>query len=365
MSIDVLFNMHKIRFDKMDELINEHVPNIGPGSKVNLFINFESIMHTLVSYDIERYLRMDSNKKAIEMIANIINLLAHYRLYFSKHRIYSKIYLYVGFPFTGAMYKNRSIIPEYRAYYEYKFGSNMNNFSTKYVLEEALNFSKTILEYVNGVNLIFGEHIETSIIPSIIVDEIKEGHVNFLLTKDAYEYQYVNKGFTILRPKKKNMSYMITRSNLIEVVKQENNIKSEINVRPEYITFILSVIGNTYRNIEKLKKIGMSGIIKLIDKNVKAGNLVNGVYNINILSNFVREELKNQLIDNYYCTDIDTQMLLLNYRDRHVVTSQIADRFDNEGLKQINDKFFQDNPINLIELMSGDKFMKKTTNFRW
>jgi hypothetical protein len=52
----------------------------------------------------------------------------------------------------------------------------------------------------------------------------------------------------------------------------------------------------------------------------------------------------------------------LNYRDKFIITDQIKDSFDMAGLKVINDKYFNHYPINLLELMSGDKYNKSTTH---
>ena len=50
---------------------------------------------------------------------------------------------------------------------------------------------------------------------------------------------------------------------------------------------------------------------------------------------------------------------MLNIKDLYVITSQIVDKFDNETLKKLNDKYFELYPIQLMELTSGSKFLRK------
>jgi hypothetical protein len=234
----------------------------------------------------------------------------------------------------------------------------MTNFSTYDVVCESIMQSKTIFEYIDNVYLISSGIVEASIIPMIINEDENKKSLNFIVTKDMYDYQYVNKGYYILRPKS-DRSYLISKGNLIDAMKQENNIVSDNTVDTEYLPFILSLLGDKKRNIDKIKGIGLGRLLKLLRQSIDNNTLAPNVFNINLLSDILKPDIRNVLIKNYYCTDIDTQMKLLNYRDRHVILDQIKDRFDNDGLKKMNDTYFRENPISLMELTSGDKYQYK------
>jgi len=357
MTIDPLFNMHKIRFTKLDELISNNCSDITNKSNINVFINFETILSTLTKGDIEKYFRMTRNNKVFEFISNILNLASHYRLYFSKNKLFSKIFIYIGYPFDS-VFKNKSINPNYRCTYNHKYGAGMTNFSTHDVVSESIDQSKTIFEYIDNVYLIASGIVEPALIPTIVNDDQDNKAINFLVTKDPYEYQYVNKGYYILRPKS-DKSYLVSKNNVIDIMKQENNIVSDIMVDTEYLPFILSLLGDKKRNIEKVRGIGFGRLIKLIQLNLDMNILSPNVFNINLLSDVLKPEIRDILLKNYYCTDVDTQMKLLNFRDKHIILDQLKDKFDNDGLKKMNEMYFRENPINLIELTSGDKYLKK------
>lgn len=355
--MDPIFNMSKVRFTKLDELITKHVPEIGPTSRVNLFINLEPILRKLTAANIEQYLQVKTEEKSFEMISNIINLASHYRLFFTKNKIYSKIYFYIGYPFN-AIYRNRTINPDYRKTYQHKFTKDMSSIILSNTLSSVIPFIKIILEYVEGVYFIESDSVEPSLVPHVITKDNPSNNINFILSTDKYDYQYVNKGFYIIRPKLEH-SYIVSKDNLMDVVKAEEKIVSEIEIGNNFYPFILSLLGDKYRNIEKIKRVGFAAITKMIDKAISTNVIGKDVTSINILANIVKQEHKPLLLSNFFCTDIDTQFSMLNIRDLQNITSQLKDKFDNVALKNINDEYFRQYPLYLIELTQANNLLKK------
>jgi len=336
--------------------MDKHCSHIGNTSKFNIFINLESVINKLSSSSIDQYLKVKEDR-SFELISNIINLAAHYRLFFTKNKVYSKVYIYTGNPSTKH-YKNHIVLPEYRSYYQHKYSGDPNNFVLNSVLNESIPFTKIILEYVEGVYLIQGDGIESSLIPHIITKGSDEEYINFIVTTDKYDYQYACKNFYIIRPKRDD-SYVISKENLITELKLESKIVNDKNINAQYYPFILSILGDKYRSIEKLKRIGLSTIIKMVNKAISINIIGKDVYNINILSNIIKEEYKQLLLNNYQCIDLDTQFQLLNIKDLYTITSQVIDKFDNVSLKRINDEYFINNPLSLMELTAATKLITK------
>lgn len=358
--MDVIFNLFKVKYTKLDELIMRHCKEIGPDSKVNVFINLEPVLKKLVAANIDEYLKVKTEEKSFELISNIINLAAHYRLFFTKNKLYSKIYLYLNYPFK-TNYKNRLINPDYRKNYQHKYTRDTKTLVLSNSLENVLPFVKIILEYIEGVYLIESDYIESALVPLIVTKQYPSNALNFIVTTDKYEYQYVNKGFYIIRPKQDD-SYIVSRGNLIEMLKLEEKVITDKTVKPDLYPFILSLLGDKYRNIEKIKRVGLSSILKMINTAIENNIIGKEVTNINILSNIVKEEYRGMILSNYYCIDLDTQYNLLNYKDLYQITSQIVDKFDNIALKKINDQYFNNYPIYLLELTEASKLIKKKPN---
>jgi hypothetical protein len=355
--MDPIFNMFKVKFAKLDELISKHCTEITRDSKVNLFINLEPIIKKLATANVDEYLKVRNEEKAFEMISNIINLAAHYRLFFTKNKIYSKVYLYLNYPFK-TVYKNRSINPNYRKYYEHRYAKDTKTRVLANTLENIIPFTKIILEYVEGVYLIQSDSIESSLVPHIITKESSSNEVNFILSNDKYDYQYVNKGFHIIRPKQ-DASYIVSKDNLITILKLEDKIVNDIDVGSHFYPFILSLLGDKYRNIDKIKRVGLASLLKTIDKAIENEVIGKDVSNINILANIMKDEYKGLLLTNYYCVDLDTQFQMLNIKDLYTITSQLVDRFDNVALKKINDQYFKLSPILLLELTGANNLINK------
>lgn len=354
--LGIIFNLFKIKYVKLDELILSHCKEINPKSRINFFINFESILKKLSASNVDEYLKVRNSEKIYEMIAEIINLIAHYRMYFTKNRLYSKIYMYMGYPFN-ITYLNQEINPDYRSDYKHKYTKDRKNFHLSNTIELAIDHVKTILEYIEGVYFITSDSIEPSIIPKIILEENKENAINFILTTDRYEYQYVNKSLYILRPKQ-NDSYLVSKENVIKIIKLEEKLINDIEVGSNFLPFILSLTGDKYRSIGKLKGVGVAGLLKILDKGIKENIIGKDVTNINLLERIVKPDYVPLLRMNYLCTDIDSQFMRLNVRNKHSIMSQIVDKFDNVSLKKINDQYFRMYPIHLLELTEANKLVK-------
>lgn len=355
--MDAIFNLFKIRYPIMDTLIMKHCKEIGPNSKINLFINIEPIIRKLSTSNVDEYLKVKTEEKSYELISNIVNLAAHYRMFFSKNKLYSNVYMYVGYPF-GSMYKSRAINPNYRKTYEHKFTKDPKSMVLSNSLEQVIPFVKIILEYIEGVYFIESGPTEPSAIPQVILNHKPTNAINFILTTDRYEYQYTNKDFYILRPKKLD-SYIVSKNNVIETMKLEDKIVNETTVGPNFVPFIISILGDRYRDIKKIKSIGLSTIISLLNLAIQENIIGKDVSNISILSDTVKEEYRAQVLSNFYTVDIDTQIQSMNMKDTYHITDQLVDKFDNVSLKNINDQYFREYPIYLLELLSAAKLKTK------
>lgn len=356
--MDPIFNMHKVKFSKLDELLSVHSPELNPGDKVNVFINLESVLKKLTAAYIDDYLKIKSQEKQYEMISNMINLISHYRLFFTKNKIYSNIYLYMNFPFEKP-YKNRLFNPDYRKYYEHRYTEDKRTKMLNYVMENTIPIAKIILEYVENVHFISAENVESSMVPQII-NQISDNKVqgNFIVTTDRYDYQYALMGYKIIRPKKDH-SYVVTDKNLINVMKMEEKIIQEATVEPTFYPFILSMLEDKYRNITKIRGVGLSKIITAINKAIDLDIINSNVKSIHLLSTIIKEDHRQLLVNNFNCIDIPTQTAMLNSRDYQNIKVQCVNKFDNVSLKKLNDKYFRFHPISLLELTSANTLIKK------
>lgn len=353
--MDLFFNLYKIRFVLLDELLNN--VEIDLTKEANIYINLEPIIRkTTVNMDQE--LRIKNKERVLEFISCVINLAAHYRLYFSRKKVFSKVYLYLGYPFN-INYINNDLYPNYRNNYSNTFMSN-ESVGMKNILQEGLPLLKIICEFIDGVYFIESGNIEPSLIPLIINEEIDNSKNcnNFIVTTDKYEYQYSLKDFYILRPKQKN-SYILYSRNIMEQMMIEEKMIPNSELNQNIIPFILSILGSEYRSIPKLKGLGFKSIIKAINKGIDLGLISDKVNNIFILSKIIKEDFHETLFLNYLLTDLDSQYKKIKDIDKYNIIYQLKDKFDNKGLKEMNDEYFASYPLNIMEIMSSCKYKNK------
>ena len=350
--MDPLFNMFKIRFTILDNIISSN-NDIKPDDKINVFINVESILKLFMNIKMEEYLRVSNEERVLEFISNLINLAAHYRLYFSKNKLYSRVYLIMP-NILSERFNNRVFNDNYRTFISKKYAQDVNFTSCRYTVKEGLRFAKVITEYIEGVYIIESEHIESSVVPMIISEEDKS-YKNMLVTTDPYDYQYSNHGFYVLRPKKAE-SFLI-KGNIINTIRRENKIKNTIIVNELFYSFILSIIGDKFRGIPNIKNMGLSKTLSQIEKGVKIGRIPDGANNIRLLLDIIKsEDDRLQILNNFFSMDVAFQCESLTTKDKYNILNQINDKFDIESLRDINDKYFISTPINILEVTSGTKY---------
>ena len=87
----------------------------------------------------------------------------------------------------------------------------------------------------------------------------------------------------------------------------------------------------------------------------------NNIDSIHLLLNIIKPNLRNNIIQNYYCIDLNYQYKQLSKKDIYVIMSQLKDKFDNIALKKINDSYFNEYPVMMEEIMP----LKKRRDIRF
>lgn len=355
--MDIIFNLFKVRFKVLEDLIKKEEIMIQKNSKVNIFINLDCVFNYLASSpSLENELQiMNDKRKAYMMISNIINLAAHYRLFFSKNQIYSNVFIYTTFPFNANV-KNKDYFPEYRYPYSSKFTNKPSNILLSNLIEDNIDLASMILEYIKGVYFIQSRSFENSLVPELVIDE-KPGFLNFLVTTDPYDYQYVNKGFVIVHPKKEE-SFLVTRNNLWEQIGMGSKINASL------YSFVLSVTGNKLRGLPKIKGMGIKSVIKVLEKALDSKVISNEVTNIGMLIRLIRDEYVEMVLTNYHCIDLDFQKSYVHMSAKLEIVKQLVDKFDNLGLQELSNQYFKEYPLNLEEITDAYRLERSNIKVR-
>lgn len=347
--------MFKIRYLLLNDLIEDKIEFI-PGEEINIFINVETILKKITSTLEDNENVLSGPRRNLLLTSCIFNLAAHYRNYFNKHKVCSKVYIY-GPENVESDYLNRVYNEDYRTNSLLMNRDTLTSIGNTYV--NSLPYLKTILSYVEGVYYITSGVMEPSLIPSIINNHIDGCEKkNILISDDRYEYQYTKNDYYIFKPRLEK-SIMITKENVMDVIKEKTKCKNVENPDVNFIPFVLSILGDKYRDIPKIKKKGIATIYKDINKGIE-DNLINEqVTNITSLSQIMESDTHNQLAINYLTTNVFEQEKRLSNTNISYIKNQLVDKYDSGYLRNVNDEFFIEFPLNIIEINRGIKNPKK------
>lgn len=360
--MDIHFNGYKVKYHKLDSFIRpirtSHVIKT-----INIFVNIDDLFRTLHRPLIDNEFQACGQNAGRQLISNLFNVLAHYRYWAIKGRMDVKVY---GV-YTSSMrkFKNNIHLPEYRK----KFRENNEPTNTKYYfINEAIRSSLPLVpiisNYIPNVYMIDSKYLEPSIIPLYISNNIFKADWNILISRDVYDLQYSYKDkWSFISPKGEN-SKIITRGDIWNHVNERERVfKDPIELTYDHNLYIYakSLVGDTYRNIPRLRRIGWKTLFKYLDE-------IKDEYGDNDISiparNHLVELIKNKKIDNdemnnnIYSTNIEMQVGAMMEIDKTVIDSQLIDIPDYTSLKEMNDLKFSQYPLNLKFLC--DDLVKKT-----
>lgn len=352
MLIDSIFNARKVKFAVLDNL---HL--INPDTQMALvFINLESVFNRLMQSRLNNYVaaciknKDDKNLFQLSLISNIVNLAQHYRLYFAKCRIDSRVILYWNYPISK-QYNNRQYIVDYRSMWNEKmFRNDECRFMTESV-SDIHSLLHKIIDFINEVYLVDGGNVESSLIPLVLETHAYADYKTaqkIIISDSKYDFQYINHGYTVLESARDD-SVLITKENIISILKERNNIKSKIDIPPNLLPFVLSLLGDTYRDIPKLAGVGLSTILKMANRALENNAITENTTDVELLTKVITPQYQERFDKNYRCTNLSYQMNDLTPLDISKIKSQIVDKFDDRTLRQMNERYFIQCPLMLID----------------
>lgn len=360
---DMLFNLFKVRFVYLDNLF--HKINIDKKvSTVNLYINLESVLDTLHRGNIEDTLRnmnkVEYQDAHVNFVSNIINLAAHYRLFFKKNHVRTNIIFFYNDIDNFYKLNNSVYVPGYRSKYsELYFDTRYNALNS--IIKSSLPYATTIINYIDSIYMLHSNRLESSVIPYLLEEQnCLRSNMSIILTKDKYDLQYVNKNFLVIYPYK-DQSQIITKQNIIDFIKIKEDIDPDtLAISPLLINFIYAVIGDKKRNLYKIKGFGVKKIYKnlvtlyengyISDLEPESLTLESIAQFIKSKNGFVDTDLKDRIMKNYFVTDLDRQLNISNDAFNTEIIHQMTNELDNTNLKKINNTVFGNHPLQLMEL---------------
>ena len=364
-----LFNRFKVKYIMLDSLFKRlKYKSDSKIETVNIYINLESILMPLFRDDIEALLEsLDKKQLKVHyssLIANMINVAAHYRGFFLRYKINTNIFYYYNNIEEFGKYNNCAFIPEYREKYYDKFNNPERHIMGE-LIKEGLVLANTFINYLPDVFFVSSSRIESSCIPLYLMRENKfPCNMNILVSKDMYDLQYINYNTLIIYPWQDN-SYIISKNNLFEFLKHKYDMDNSDEMPTLLYPFFLCVLGDKKRNLYKIRGIGFKKLFKEINKLFIKGYIdYNDKTTLRVenLANFIKSDnngreldYKEKILTNNQCINLDRQLKIAYKASLLELNENLINNSDDKSLKEINDKFFIETPIELEDLVKIKK----------
>lgn len=344
----------KLRMRELDNIISRR-NFLEVDDKVNLFINFESIMNSLTRIpDVDKKVVLERNFSNI-IIAETLNLVAHYRSFFRNNGLTTRVFVYMTDVMSEKFNLNK-YNPDYRSYYNQKYAYNPKYcFLGDNLKDSIIPTTQKICEYLNGVYFISAHNIEGSVTP-LVIGESDKSYKNIIITQDIYElqYQYAPEYMTIYINRFKSGPVISDniRDCLFRAFKDKNISKEneELLMNKSFFLMSLSAKGNKCRSIESIRGFGYITVLKLIQDAIDNGTIKNDTESFDLIKQAIPVEWEDEFYNNYYQMNLDSIYKDLSEKEIFSITKQLIDKFDNNALLKLNSSIFFDNQIRLQDL---------------
>lgn len=341
-----MLSLHLTRDDKIQS-----------GDRVNVFINFESILRNITfRNNINESINFHHQDVILELESSILNLVAHYKEYFKRNDIEARIFFYyTDINFTGQQMEIYNKF--YRSFYHNKYMQNPQFKSIgKLITEVIVPEINMILSYVDQCYFIQTDRFDGSIIPMVIAKD-DPTYKNIIITSDIYDSLYLfRKEFITIYIKRKFQYFKVFSDPeaVVQSIVQPQNVDLydiQLFYSELYFKLLLSIKGSKIRNIKSSKGFGYGKLIQIIVKGYEKGKVLEEFNSINSIIDIFPEKYQDSMKQSFDCMSLDTQFELLTTADKESVIIQIIDQVDENSLSSLNNERFINYQINLASLI--------------
>lgn len=330
------------------------------GEEINVFINFECILKNLalqkgLAGDVT-YFKQDV---VIEMESAILNLVAHYRGFFIRYYKKVNVYLYYTDLESDLPQEMECYNRFYRSYYKNRYLTNpqfrdMGDVLVKIIIPEV----ELIMSYIPGCYFVRSRGFDGSLIPYLIGSTSKAQ--NTIISGDVFDTQYMFLGnFDTIYVKRRfqHFGVMSTIPDVVtSIVKDESPLDLTIFNSEMYFRLLLSIKGSKIRNIKSAKGFGYGRFMNLLKEGLEKDIVLKDFESIHSIAQLFPEKYREDIINAFRCTNLDTQISLTTKADLENIQSQLIDKIDIESVESLNNKRFLSYPIKLMYLLEKNAF---------
>ena len=347
--MDIHFNAYKVKYQQMNYFLKP-IRNSQIISTINIFISLDDLFHSLHKPIVNNEFQVCGTDASKQLISNAFNVLGHYRNWAIKERLNVRVFgIYTS---NLRSFKNNIYIHDYRKRFrELNDESSGVYYFINQAIFNALPQLNIISNYIPGVYMIDSKYLEPSMLPLYISENVFNADWNIVVSRDSYDLQYAYRNkWSLISPRGDN-SYFINEKNMWDYLNIKERIyKDPIELQYDYSLYTISkaIVGDKYRDIPRLRKIGWKTLFKYLDEIKEEDHSSVILSKRNLLKLLQDKKITDEDINNnIYCIDIDMQYNALMDIDRTAIQVQIQDIPDDRNLQIMNNSIFSKFPINL------------------
>lgn len=346
--LERIINTNNIKYTVLTNIVNESFAGSN-ANEINIYIDTYSLFKPLFASELEILLGEYNS-----IISCLVNMASHYRSFFkSRYGVYANIYFIHS---SNIPYMNKQFVKEYNTGSVGKFNSNTR--MVEYI-NSNMDIFRVLVQYLPNIYLIDSEFESGVPIYDLMCrTDLNDEKGHLILTKDLYLFQLTTmKPQTVLIRSKRDNSYYVTRNNIMQAYSVERKVKETSQIiSPDLFTCILALNGLRERNIKTLFNITKS--IRLLETGITENLIFNG-YNSDVkrLFNLITQNEAGISISDL---SFEFRFKAIDIRFQHSIymtspecinlDAMLINKHDPETVKEINNKYFESNPLDLNAL---------------
>ena len=362
--MDVHFNAYKVKYQMMDTLFLPIIRSKEIRS-CNIYIDLDDIFHKLHRPSVAREVQLSGEHAGKQIISNVLNIIAHYRQWAVRKGWQTRVIAFYTSAIHGG-FKNNLYVPKYRKHF---CDINHELSSEYYFINQAIRESEKLFrimsQYIDKVYIIDSRYLEPSIIPMWFSEHVFRASWNILISRDPYDlqYSYIDT-WSFVCPKGEN-TRIFDRSNMWDFIASTEKIKDySTEYDPSLFPLTLSVVGDSYRNIPRIKRVGWKTLFSILERISKySEDKTRTTMQILLCQELVsKNTTMENITNNLNAIDIEAQYARIGDIEKADLQSQIIDVPDYENLLELNQMYFSKYPINLPFLTEQKEISRKSKN---
>lgn len=354
--MQALLNSKKVKYVVLEKLVKQLPMNT---DELNIFISAESIFKSFYTPQLNEKVNVLRNADKYLISSEFINIMAHYRHFFwSRYRIPTNFFVY--YSSKEASY-NKSLVPDYReSYYNKRSFSTYEYSNLNKMIYDNMKLAVLLSEYLPNIYIVDTKTLEPSVLPYHIITNNGsiDGLTNLIFTNNKMDYQLANLPDTYIVDLKSDDTRILNKDEIMLELIKGSKVKKSTSLNSEFYSSVLALSGCKHCGVRGIEGLGPLKTVSKLEKLIGLGTISNDEMSskINLTADKILDNEKhiNMAVNNYNALNIANMYKHISPKEKHNLENAIVNKSDNMSLIQINDKYYQEYPLMLIELMEGE-----------